>query len=124
MSPTPGRSTLTTSAPNHASNCVQVGPDWTWVKSRIRTPFSALVIILLRIVSVPAGTNSDCPHVTELFFAKYTLRVEVADAAALGAGRRVDHRVDEGRLAGIHGLVDRAAEFVGRRRVHADATEC
>src|SRR4051812_14331076 len=44
MSPTPGRSTLITSAPNQASNCVQVGPDWTWVKSRMRTPLSALVI--------------------------------------------------------------------------------
>src|SRR6185437_4520493 len=47
MSPTPGRSTLITSAPNHASNCVQVGPDWTWVKSRMRTPFSALVMVYL-----------------------------------------------------------------------------
>src|SRR5436190_2135945 len=45
MSPTPGRSTLITSAPNQASNCVQVGPDWTWVKSRMRTPLSALVMI-------------------------------------------------------------------------------
>src|SRR5262245_57506869 len=42
MSPVPGRSTLITSAPNHASSCVQVGPDWTWVKSRIFTPSSAL----------------------------------------------------------------------------------
>src|SRR5215470_7850561 len=41
MSPTPGRSILITSAPNHASSCVQVGPDCTWVKSRIRTPSSA-----------------------------------------------------------------------------------
>src|SRR5260221_5439423 len=31
-----------TSAPSHASSCVQVGPDCTWVKSRIRTPSSAL----------------------------------------------------------------------------------
>src|ERR1700754_4802094 len=46
MSPTPGRSTFITSAPNHASNCVQVGPDWTWVKSSIRTPLSAFVIFL------------------------------------------------------------------------------
>src|ERR1035438_8259087 len=44
MSPTPGRSTLITSAPNQASNWVQVGPDWTWLKSRMRTPVSALVI--------------------------------------------------------------------------------
>src|SRR3954447_19775630 len=42
MSPVPGRSTLITSAPNQASSCVQVGPDWTWVKSRIFTPSSAL----------------------------------------------------------------------------------
>src|SRR3954463_1117702 len=42
MSPWPGRSTLITSAPNHASSWVQVGPDWTWVKSRILTPSSAL----------------------------------------------------------------------------------
>src|SRR5688572_29317576 len=42
MSPTPGRSTLITSAPNQASSCVQVGPDCTWVKSRMRTPSSAL----------------------------------------------------------------------------------
>src|ERR1700684_4588882 len=42
MSPTPGRSTLMTSAPIYASSCVQVGPDCTWVKSRMRTPSSAL----------------------------------------------------------------------------------
>src|ERR1700675_3247357 len=42
MSPTPGRSTLMQSAPIYASNCVQVGPDCTWVKSRIFTPSSAL----------------------------------------------------------------------------------
>src|SRR5919106_6403877 len=42
MSPVPGRSTLITSAPNQARSCVQVGPDWTWVKSRIFTPSSAL----------------------------------------------------------------------------------
>ena len=45
MSPTPGRSTLITSAPNQASSCVQVGPDCTWVKSRMRTPSSALLIL-------------------------------------------------------------------------------
>src|SRR5580698_2183540 len=42
MSPWPGRSTLITSAPNQARSCVQVGPDWTCVKSRILTPSSAL----------------------------------------------------------------------------------
>src|SRR5690242_9455534 len=51
MSPTPGRSTLITSAPNQASSCVQVGPDWTWVKSRMRTPLSALVIGLAPVTS-------------------------------------------------------------------------
>src|SRR6202048_5056263 len=116
MSPTPGRSTLITSAPNHASNCVQVGPDWTWVKSRIRTPFSALVIVLLRLVSAPAqagrkwgrGIRDPVRMVVDLFLTNLALRVEVTDAAALAASRRIDHRVDEGRLAGVHGLVDGA----------------
>src|SRR5437588_12198884 len=42
ISPSPARSTLITSARSHARNCVQVGPDCTWVKSRMRTPSSAL----------------------------------------------------------------------------------
>src|ERR1700738_298338 len=42
MSPTSGRSTLITSAPIKASSWVQVGPDCTCVKSRMRTPSSAL----------------------------------------------------------------------------------
>src|SRR5512145_2605887 len=42
MSPTPGRSTLIQSAPIYARSCVQVGPDCTCVKSRMRTPSSAL----------------------------------------------------------------------------------
>src|SRR5712671_4421134 len=126
MSPTPGRSTLITSAPNHASNCVQVGPDWTCVKSRMRTPLSAFVIVLLRLVSAPApagrkrggAARGPAPGVANLFLAKHALRVEVADAAALRAGCRVDHRVDQCRLAGIHGLVHGAFELVRRRRVH------
>src|SRR5258706_1357188 len=131
ISPTPGRSTLITSAPNQASNCVQVGPDWTCVKSRMRMPLSAFVIVLLRIVSAPAtagrkrggAARGPAPDVANLFLAKHGLRVEVADAAALRAGCRVDHRVDQGRLAGVHGLVRGSFEFVRRRRVHADAAE-
>src|SRR5215211_6314887 len=96
MSPTPGRSTLITSAPNQASNCVQVGPDWTWVKSRIRTPLSAFVIILLLTV---ACASQDGMSRASLFLAKHALRIEVTDAAALRACRRINHRVNEGRLA-------------------------
>src|SRR5258708_3421744 len=121
ISPTPGRSTLITSAPNHASNCVQVGPDWTCVKSRMRTPLSAFVIVLLRLVSAPApagrkrggAARGPAPDVANLFLAKHALRVEVADAAALRAGSRVDHHVDQGRVAGL----DRS----GDRKAHADA---
>ena len=43
-SPSPAFSTLITSAPNQASSWVQVGPDCTCVKSRIRTPSRALLI--------------------------------------------------------------------------------
>src|SRR5271168_1439627 len=64
MSPTPGRSTLITSAPNHASNCVQVGPDWTWVKSRMRTPFSAFVISLSSDLFCRHARQSGHPVIT------------------------------------------------------------
>src|SRR5437763_3897891 len=49
MSPVPVFSTLMTSAPSQASSCVQVGPDCTCVKSRIRTPSSALAIRVLPV---------------------------------------------------------------------------
>src|SRR3981081_2711562 len=131
MSPTPGRSTLITSAPNHASNCVQVGPDWTWVKSRMRTPFSALVIVLLRTVTAPAparegmraGPWAGPAGRRRLFLLQLALRIEVADPAALAAGRRVQHRIDQGRLARIHRRVDGALEFIRGRRIDADAAE-
>src|SRR5579863_2340270 len=51
-SPAPGRSTLMTSAPSQASSCVQVGPDCTCVKSRIRTPSSALPMPLSEHLSL------------------------------------------------------------------------
>src|SRR6516164_5320938 len=84
MSPTPGRSTLITSAPSQANSCVQVGPDCTCVKSRIRTPVRALP-------SCPYGLVEGCgaplclPLV--LFFALRaaasftTLRADFFDAA-------------------------------------------
>src|SRR6516164_3571181 len=107
MSPTPGRSTLITSAPNHANSCVQVGPDWTWVKSRMRTPVSALVIVKLRFVSAPACAGRVGPGPAaapagwpRLFLLQDALRIEAADAAALRARRGIDHGVDQRRLAG------------------------
>src|SRR5919106_4966039 len=53
MSPL-GRSTLITSAPNHASSWVQVGPDCTWVISRIRMPSSAFMASPRRQCGPPA----------------------------------------------------------------------
>src|SRR5919106_1153359 len=53
MSPL-GRSTLITSAPNHASSWVQVGPDCTWVISRIRMPSSAFMASPRRQCGLPA----------------------------------------------------------------------
>src|SRR5580704_16256346 len=137
ISPAPARSTLITSAPNHASSCVQVGPDCTWVKSRMRTPSRALPswpkgfvdgigdrfpfaraarrfaagllaasLTTLRfaagffatflaalaafcffrfaiddLLDLSAGSRR-----APLFLANHALRVEVADAAALGPG--------------------------------------
>src|SRR5258708_20203938 len=126
MSPPPGRSTLITSAPMKARSCVQVGPDCTCVKSRMRTPSSALPAAPHGLAD---GLGCACtpfalppflaaaffalgffllflamfvsPSQADLFLAKHALRVEVADAPALAAGRRIDHRVDEGRLARV-----------------------
>src|ERR1700744_2396940 len=105
MSPVPGRSTLITSAPNQASNCVQVGPDCTWVKSRIRTPSSALDILCSCLLR------------------KSAFRIEVADVATLAARRGIDHRVDQRGLAGGHRRVNGALELVRRGRIDADAAE-
>src|SRR3984885_3905456 len=104
MSPTPGRSTLITSAPNQASNCVQVGPDWTWVKSRILTPSSAFVMCSSLRLQVALG-------------------IEIADIAALAAGRRIDRRVDQCRPPGFNRRIDRPLQFVRRRYMHANAAK-
>src|SRR5712692_8421032 len=67
MSPMPGRSTLITSAPNQASICVQVGPAWTWLRSRMRTPSSALPAAPHGLVE---GFGKACtPFVLPLFLA-------------------------------------------------------
>src|SRR5215471_19921878 len=75
-----------------------------------------LVIARSPLIPVDARTNRAC----SLFLANHALRVEVADAAALAAGGRIDRRVDERRLAGIHRRVDGAFEFVRRGGIGAD----
>src|SRR5207248_7590199 len=82
----------------------------------MRTPSSALLIFLSEILSRRRRT-------LVLLLPKRALRVEVADAAALAAGSRVDHGVDEGRLPRVHRLVHGALQLVGRRRVDADAAK-
>src|SRR5438132_12010798 len=57
------------------------------------------VLAFLLVAIVVSSENSI--DVADLFLAKHALRVEIADAAALAAGRRIDHRVDESRLAGV-----------------------
>src|SRR5262249_20282926 len=57
------------------------------------------------------------------FLAKHALRVEIADPAAFAAGRRVDHRVDEGRLARVQSVIHSALELVRRRHIGADPAE-
>src|SRR5215203_5886230 len=111
-SPSPAFSTLITSAPNQASSCVQVGPDWTWVKSRMRTPSSALLIVGSWGVVLKAS-----------LLLRRERRVEARDATALGARGLVDHGVDERRLAGRDRLDEALPQLVGRRRVDADAAE-
>src|SRR5215472_4718828 len=57
------------------------------------------------------------------FLLQRALRIEIADTAALAAGCRVDHCIDESRLAGIHRRVDRALHLIRGRRIDADAAE-
>src|SRR5665213_1118206 len=94
MSPTPGRSTLMTSAPNQARSWVQVGPDCTCVKSRMRTPSSALLMVVFL-----------------LFF--LALLVHRLGFRARCVFARVDPDVDDRRLAA---LGDRLAAASQRRR--------
>src|SRR5215468_5829828 len=75
MSPIPGRSTLITSAPNQARSCVQVGPDWTCVKSRMRTPSSALP-------SLPHGLDDTFGRPLPFTFLATTLSAGFLDALA------------------------------------------
>src|SRR6266542_1070576 len=77
MSPEPGRSILITSAPNQARSCVQVGPDWTCVKSRILTPSSALP-------SLPQGLLDTLGRPLPLAFLATTLRTGLLTALAAG----------------------------------------
>src|SRR5262245_42189464 len=82
------------------------------------TFFAIMVLPNLALVCGCGGRRR-----TRSFLLQHALRVEVADAAALAAGGRVDHSVDQGRLAGIHGRVDGALELVGCGGVNADAAE-
>src|SRR5690242_1100235 len=77
-----GFSNLITSAPIHASSCEQVGPACTWVISRIRTPLRASMTVQSAFIQRLSAVDL------------VLLRgggVEAGDAAALGAGRLVDH---------------------------------
>src|SRR5690348_476469 len=84
MSPMPGRSILITSAPNQARSWVQVGPDCTCVKSRMRTPCSALP-------SMPNGFGDGLGRPLPFAFAAtffFALRTVFAAFTALRAGFR------------------------------------
>src|SRR4051812_3011535 len=59
----------------------------------------------------------------ELFLLQLAPRIEIADAARLAAGSRIENRIDQRRLARVHCGVDGTFEFVGRGRVDADAAE-
>src|SRR5215469_4478323 len=102
----PGDSSLITSAPIHASSCEHVGPACTCVMSRMRTPFSAFMLLSPGFLFFLGGA-----------------RVQARDAPALRARRLVDHRVDERRLLRAEGLFDRAAQLRGGGRIRTHAAE-
>src|SRR5258708_18435247 len=138
-SPEPGRSTLITSAPNHASNCVQAGPACTCVKSMILIPSSGLLMIFLSPDSLAKGLVT---HVlacgdtggtrctfrryrrTQLLFHRCTLWIQIGQAAALRARCFVDDGIDECRLARRDGFLQRLRQLFRPRVVVADSAEC
>src|SRR5262245_44116287 len=46
---------------------------------------------------------------------QHALRIGIADATALASRSRIDRRVDKGRSAQLHRLIDGPSELVGRR---------
>src|SRR5262245_38908569 len=114
-----GGSNLMTSAPIQARSCEQVGPAWTCVMSRMRTPLSASILIskILRQIEgylpllTPAGLFLLCA------------RIQARDTTAFGAGGFIDHGIDERGLARMDGLFHRLAQFGWGRGVRAHATE-
>src|SRR5260370_39854286 len=61
-----------------------------------------VIVVLLDEIAIDSA---------DLFLANRALRIEVADAAALGACRLADHRVAKGRLARVHRLFHRATDL-------------
>src|SRR5687767_4418526 len=119
-SPSPARSTLITSAPNQASSWVQVGPDCTCVKSRMRTPSRALLIACLlglRFDFCEAGTQLALLGEAGRFVAHD--RDDTRDLAILGK----QHRNGEGDRQRMPVLVQRGhaqqvGAVLGDARVH------
>src|SRR5215468_7290358 len=106
-SPSPAFSTLITSAPNQASSCVQVGPDCTWVKSRMRTPSNALAMVSSRMSF-------------KFFFSRASPAASLVHGLGLRPGRvfaRVDPDVDHRRapvaLHGLAGALERRGDLLG-----------
>src|SRR5271167_1110128 len=88
MSPRPGISTLITSAPIHANSCVPVGPAWTWLRSRIRTPSSALLINSspLNAPRLPSGLQPPQPRTALLSQCQLAIAVCRHRLAAVAEG--------------------------------------
>src|SRR5207302_2576592 len=96
MSPRAGISTLITSAPIQARSWVPVGPAWTWLRSRTRTPSRALLIRtslqlgpisgISEVYGVPDGPATRfCPHgaagARDWQLSLFSLELMVADRA-------------------------------------------
>src|SRR5246127_2049723 len=93
----------------------------------MRTPVSALVMIssLLGTNSLCTGSSASAENAADgcLLLLQYALRIEVADAAALRARRRIDHCVDQSGLARIYRDVDCALQFIRGGGIDADAAK-
>src|SRR5712691_3448506 len=114
-----GFSNLITSAPIHARSCEHVGPAWTWVMSRIRTPLRASILI-----SKNSAADERLPALAQrLDLFLFCARIQARDATAFGAGGFIDHGIDERGFARADGFFHGLAQLGRGRGVHAHAAE-
>src|SRR5262245_5024783 len=114
-----GSSTLTTSAPSHASASVHEGPASNCVRSRTLTPCNAGVVTDVRSCVATLSSISLHSHLVFLGVSSG----EPAELLRLAAGAGMQLHIHQRRAIELHRLVEGAAQMLGVLDVPALAAE-